>query len=45
MRKMLVITGDESVFEIPVGFSKRPHGFLDKAISKDSAIRITNLSQ
>ena len=37
-RKMLVITGDERVFEIPVGFSDRLHTFLDKAISKNSAI-------
>jgi predicted anti-sigma-YlaC factor YlaD len=32
-RKMLVITGDERVFEIPAGFSDRLHGFLDKVIS------------
>jgi predicted anti-sigma-YlaC factor YlaD len=35
-RKMLVITGDERVFEIPVGFSERLHTFLDGAISKGS---------
>ena len=32
-RKMLVITGDERAFDIPVGFSERLHGFLDKVIS------------
>jgi predicted anti-sigma-YlaC factor YlaD len=37
-RKLLVITGDERVFEIPTGFSDRLHSFLDKAISKGSAI-------
>jgi anti-sigma factor RsiW len=36
-RKMLVITGDERVFEIPAGYSDRLHTFLDKAISKGSA--------
>jgi predicted anti-sigma-YlaC factor YlaD len=33
-RKMLVITGDERVFEIPAGFSERLHTFLDKTISE-----------
>lgn len=33
-RKMLVITGDERVFEIPAGFSERLHSFLDRTISK-----------
>ena len=37
-RKMLVITGDERVFEVPAGFSDRLHRFLDSAISKGSAI-------
>ena len=37
-RKMLVITGDERVFEIPAGFSDRLHRFLDRTISKGSAI-------
>ncbi|MGC2194441.1 MAG: zf-HC2 domain-containing protein [Terriglobales bacterium] len=32
-RKMLVITGDERAFDIPVGFSERLHGFLDKVIA------------
>ena len=36
-RKMLVITGDERVFEIPAGFSDRLHTFLDNAVSKGSA--------
>lgn len=34
-RKMLVITGDERVFEVPAGFSDRLHGFLDRAIAKN----------
>ncbi len=34
MRKMLVITGDERVFELPTGFSERLHGFLNEALSK-----------
>ncbi len=33
-RKMLVITGDERIFEIPSGFSERLHGFLDSTLSK-----------
>ena len=37
-RKMLMITGDERVFEIPAGFSDRLHSFLDRTISKGSAI-------
>jgi predicted anti-sigma-YlaC factor YlaD len=32
-RKMLVITGDERIFEVPTGFSERLHGFLDKVIA------------
>lgn len=36
-RKMLVITGDERVFEVPTGFSERLHGFLDKLISGPEA--------
>ena len=35
-RKMLVITGDERVFEIPAGFSDRLHSFLDRTIPKGS---------
>jgi predicted anti-sigma-YlaC factor YlaD len=35
-RNMLVITGDERVFEIPAGFSERLHTFIDKTISKGS---------
>ncbi len=37
-RKMLVISGDERVFEVPAGFSDRLHTFLDKAILKGSTI-------
>jgi len=33
-RKMLVITGDERIFDIPVGFSERLHKFLDATLSK-----------
>jgi predicted anti-sigma-YlaC factor YlaD len=29
-RKMLVITGDEQVFEIPAGYSERLHAFIDQ---------------
>ena len=37
-RKMLLITGDERIFEVPAGFSDRLHSFLDKVISSsDSA--------
>jgi predicted anti-sigma-YlaC factor YlaD len=32
-RKMLVITGDERVFEIPDGYEERLHGFLKSMIS------------
>jgi hypothetical protein len=32
-RKMLVITGDERVFEVPTGFSERLHGFLNNVVS------------
>jgi hypothetical protein len=33
-RKMLVITGDERVFEVPAGYSERLHSFIDNVISK-----------
>jgi anti-sigma factor RsiW len=36
-RKMLVITGDERIFEVPVGFSDRLHSFLDNMISSSEA--------
>jgi len=29
-RKMLVITGDERVFEVPAGYSERLHAFIDQ---------------
>lgn len=32
-RKVLIITGDERVFEIPAGFSERLHKFLDESLS------------
>lgn len=31
-RKLLVITADERIFELPAGFSARLHRFLDRAI-------------
>jgi len=31
---MLVITGDERIFEIPAGFSERLHAFLGATISR-----------
>lgn len=33
-RKMLVITGDERIIEVPAGFSERLHGFLDMTLPK-----------
>ncbi|HZQ70533.1 MAG TPA: zf-HC2 domain-containing protein [Terriglobales bacterium] len=33
-RKMLVITGDARIFEIPAGFSERLHSFLDATLSR-----------
>jgi predicted anti-sigma-YlaC factor YlaD len=33
-QKMLVITGDERIFEIPAGLSQRLHKFLDATLSK-----------
>ena len=35
-RKMLVITGDERVFEVPTGFSDRLHAFLDGVLPNAS---------
>lgn len=36
-REMLVIAGNERVFEIPAGYSERLHTFLDRTIAKGSA--------
>jgi anti-sigma factor RsiW len=36
-RKMLVITGDERVFELPEGYGERLHGFLDTMLSNTEA--------
>jgi predicted anti-sigma-YlaC factor YlaD len=36
-RKMLVITGDERVFEIPEGYGERLHGFLDAMLANSGA--------
>jgi predicted anti-sigma-YlaC factor YlaD len=36
-RKMLVITGDERIFEVPAGFSERLHGFLNKVVTNPEA--------
>lgn len=33
-RKMLVITGDERIIEVPAGFSERLHGFLNATFDK-----------
>ena len=35
-RKLLLITGDERIFELPAGFSVRLHRFLDDAIVEGS---------
>ncbi len=32
-RKMLVIMGDEEVFEVPDGYGLRLHGFVDSLVS------------
>ena len=39
-RKMLVITGDERVFEVPAGFSERLHTVLDKAVSGSNSQQV-----
>jgi anti-sigma factor RsiW len=36
-RKMLVITGDERIFELPAGFSERLHGFLNEVLWNSEA--------
>lgn len=36
-RKMLVITGDERVFEIPDGYEERLHGFVGKMLSNSES--------
>lgn len=35
-RNIVVLTGDERVFELPVGFSQRLHARLDEALQKDN---------
>jgi len=35
-RNIVVLTGDERVFELPVGFSQRLHARLDGALKKDN---------
>lgn len=37
-RRMLVITGDERVFEVPAGFSERLHTFLDRVLSQSKSL-------
>jgi anti-sigma factor RsiW len=37
-RKLLLITGDERVFEVPAGFSERLHAFLDKATANSKSV-------
>ncbi|MGC8550284.1 MAG: anti-sigma factor family protein [Acidobacteriaceae bacterium] len=36
-RKMLVVTGDERIFEVPSGFSMRLHAFLDEVILRGAS--------
>lgn len=33
-RKMLVIMGDEQVFEVPEGYGSRLHSFVDSLVAK-----------
>jgi Putative zinc-finger len=33
-RKVLVISGDERTFEVPLGYSERLHRYLDKKFGK-----------
>jgi len=33
-RKMLVIMGDEEVFEVPEGYGTRLHSFVDSLVAK-----------
>ena len=33
-RKVIYVAGDERVFELPVGYSKRLHDLIDKELSK-----------
>jgi hypothetical protein len=32
VRKVLVISGDEQTFELPIGYEERLHSFLDRHI-------------
>lgn len=32
LRKVLIVVGDERAFEIPLGYSERPHAFIDRQI-------------
>lgn len=41
-RKMLVITGDDRVFEIPAGYSDRLHRFLDELIREGPSVEQKN---
>ena len=36
-RKMLVITGDERVFEVPDGFGDRLHSFVESMLANSEA--------
>ena len=36
-RKMLVITGDEQVFEVPDGFGDRLHSFVDSMLANSES--------
>lgn len=33
-RKMLVIMGDETIFEVPEGYGNRLHSFVDSLVAK-----------
>ena len=37
-RKMLVIMGDETIFEIPEGYGHRLHSFVDTLVAKSKSI-------
>lgn len=40
-RKMLVITGDSRVFEIPAGYSDRLHRFIDVILREGPSVELS----
>ncbi len=42
-RNIVILTGDERVFELPVGFSDRLHAWLDKAMKPSDGEARTSL--